>query len=114
MIIYDISLILQYQVSTIVMDLIVVFLYCILFVFMLALLCFCVATEFSVNKDLYISLPPSLSDGSWEEEESRSVHPFLHSSRAYSTHEPHRARHVGSKGPHLGLHRVPKRSPFIF
>jgi len=28
-------------------------LYCILFVFMLALLCFCVATEFSVNKDLY-------------------------------------------------------------
>jgi len=31
-------------------------LYCILFVFMLALLCFCVATEFSVNKDLYISV----------------------------------------------------------
>ena len=30
-------------------------LYCVLFVFMLALLCFCVATEFSVNKDLYIS-----------------------------------------------------------
>ena len=29
-------------------------LYCILFVFMFALLCFCVATEFSVNKDLYI------------------------------------------------------------
>jgi len=29
---------------------------CILFVFMLALLCFCVATEFSVNKDLYISV----------------------------------------------------------
>jgi len=28
-------------------------LYCILFVFMLALLCFCVAAEFSVNKDLY-------------------------------------------------------------
>jgi len=28
-------------------------LYCILFVFMLVLLCFCVATEFSVNKDLY-------------------------------------------------------------
>ena len=28
-------------------------LYCILFVFMLALLCFCVASEFSVNKDLY-------------------------------------------------------------
>ena len=27
---------------------------CILFVFMLALLCFCVATEFSVNKDSYI------------------------------------------------------------
>jgi len=35
-----------------VMDLIVVF--CILFVFMLVLHCFCVATEFSVNKDLYI------------------------------------------------------------
>jgi len=33
------------------MDLIVVF--CILFVFMLVLYCFCVATEFSVNKDLY-------------------------------------------------------------
>jgi len=37
------------------MDLIVVFfLYCILFVFMLALLCFCFAAEFSVNKDLYM------------------------------------------------------------
>ena len=34
-----------------VMDLIVVF--CILFVFMLVLYCLCVATEFSVNKDLY-------------------------------------------------------------
>jgi len=34
------------------MDLIVVS--CILFVFMLVLYCFCVATEFSVNKDLYI------------------------------------------------------------
>jgi len=33
------------------MDLIVVF--CILFVFMLVLYCFCVATEFSVNEDLY-------------------------------------------------------------
>jgi len=33
------------------MDLLVVF--CILFVFMLVLYCFCVATEFSVNKDLY-------------------------------------------------------------
>jgi len=32
-------------------------LYCILFVFMLALLCFCVATEFSVvNKDLYVKV----------------------------------------------------------
>ena len=33
-------------------------LYCILFVlnFMLALLCFCVATEFSSNKDLYNDL----------------------------------------------------------
>ena len=50
MIIYDILLILQYQVSTTVMDLIVVF--CI--VFMFALLCFYVATEFSVNKDLYL------------------------------------------------------------
>jgi len=35
-------------------DLIVCILYCILFVFMLELLCFSVATEFSVNKDLYI------------------------------------------------------------
>jgi len=43
-----------------VMDLIVVF--CILFVFLLVLYCFCVATEFSVNKDLYIITPaPSLS-----------------------------------------------------
>jgi len=46
-----------------VMDLIVVF--CILFAFMLVLYCFCVATEFSVNKDLYknrvpISQGPSL------------------------------------------------------
>jgi len=46
----DILLILQYQVSTTVMDLVVVFA---LFVFMLALLCSCVATVFSVNKDLY-------------------------------------------------------------
>jgi len=54
MIIYDILSILQYQVSTTVVDYI---LYCILYVFMLALLCFCVATEFSVNKDLYIVHP---------------------------------------------------------
>jgi len=47
MIIYDILSILQYQVSTTV-DLVVVFA---LFVFTLALLCFCVATVFSVNKD---------------------------------------------------------------
>jgi len=53
-------LILLYPVSALVMDLIVVFTkqscytsIVILFVFMLALLCFCVATEFSVNKDLY-------------------------------------------------------------
>jgi len=49
MIIYDILLILQYQVSTTVMDLVVVFA---LFVFILALLCFHIATVFSVNKDL--------------------------------------------------------------
>jgi len=50
--IYDILLIglLQYQVSTTVMGLVVVFAS---FVFMLALLCFCVATVFSVTKDLY-------------------------------------------------------------
>jgi len=30
-------------------------LHCILFVFMLALLCFCVATEFSASKDLYVA-----------------------------------------------------------
>ena len=30
-------------------------LYCILFVFMLVPCCFCVATEFSVNKDLYFT-----------------------------------------------------------
>ena len=41
---------LQYQVSTTVMDLVVVFA---LFVFILALLFFCVATVFSVSKDLY-------------------------------------------------------------
>jgi len=39
--------ILQYQVSTTVMDLVVVFA---LFVFMLALMCFFDATVFSVNK----------------------------------------------------------------
>jgi len=51
--IHDILLIglLQYQVSTTVMGLVVVFAS---FVFMLALLCFCVATVFSVTKDLYI------------------------------------------------------------
>jgi len=48
MIIYDILLILQYQVSTTVIDLVVVFA---LFVFMPALLCFCVAAVFSENKD---------------------------------------------------------------
>ena len=46
----DILLVLQYQVSTTVMDSVVVFA---LFVFMLALLCFCVATVFAVNKHLY-------------------------------------------------------------
>ena len=43
MIIYDILLILQYRVSTAVTDLVIVFA---LFVFMLALLCFCFATVF--------------------------------------------------------------------
>jgi len=43
MIIYNILFILQYQLSTTVMDLVVVFAS---FVFMLALLCFCVATVF--------------------------------------------------------------------
>jgi len=42
--------ILQYQLSTTVMDLVKFFA---LFVFMLTLLCFCVAAVFSVNKDLY-------------------------------------------------------------
>jgi len=52
MITYDIllGLILQYQVSTTVMDLVVV---SASFVFMLALLRCCVVTVFSVNKDLY-------------------------------------------------------------
>ena len=51
MIIYDILFILQFQVSTAVMDLVVVFA---LFVFMLTLLC-CVFVyyRFSVNKDIY-------------------------------------------------------------
>jgi len=52
MIIYDILFILQFQVSTTVMDLVVVFA---LFVFMLALLCFCVLPFFSVNKDKRLS-----------------------------------------------------------
>ena len=47
---YDIYYAYQYQVSTTVMDLVVVFA---LFVFMLALLCSCVAAVFTVNKDLY-------------------------------------------------------------
>jgi len=42
-VIYDILFILQYKVSTTVMDLVVVFR---LFVFMLVPLCFCVATVF--------------------------------------------------------------------
>ena len=45
-----------------VMDLIVVF--CILFAFMLVLYCFCVATEFSVNKDLY-EIKPNLTSNSY-------------------------------------------------
>ena len=61
MIIYDILLILQYQVSTAAMGLVFIFA---LFVFMLALLCFSVATVSPVNKDLYtcIGLPRSVSD----------------------------------------------------
>jgi len=51
--IYIILFILQYKVSTTVMDLVFVFR---LFVFMLVPLCFCVAKRFSVNKDLYSSL----------------------------------------------------------
>jgi len=51
MIMHDILFILQYKVSTTMMDLVVVFA---LFVFMLVLLCFYVATVFSANKDLYI------------------------------------------------------------
>jgi len=47
---YDILFIFRYQVSTTVMDLVVVFA---LFVFMPAQLCFFDATVFSVNKDLY-------------------------------------------------------------
>jgi len=43
MIIYDILFILQYKVSTTVMNLVVVFAF---FALMLALLCFCVATVF--------------------------------------------------------------------
>jgi len=58
-IIYDILLVLQYQVSTAVMGLVFVFA---LFVLMLALLCFSVATVFPVNKDLHIGLPWSVSD----------------------------------------------------
>ena len=47
-----------------VMDLIVVF--CILFVFMLVRCCFCVATEFSVNKDLYLrTYKVTVSCGLW-------------------------------------------------
>ena len=45
-----------------VMDLIVIF--CILFVFTLVLYCFCVASEFSVNNDLYITLSLSGHFGS--------------------------------------------------
>jgi len=53
MVICDILLILQYQVSTTVMVLVVVFA---LFVFMLETVCFCVAAVFSANKDLYNNL----------------------------------------------------------
>jgi len=37
-------------------------LYCILLVFMLALLCFCVATEFSVNRDFIYSKRPRCTE----------------------------------------------------
>ena len=58
MIIYDVLFILQFQVSTTVMDLVAVFA---LLVFMPALQCFCVATVFfSVNKDLYLYNSESL------------------------------------------------------
>jgi len=53
MIIYDILLILQYQAS--MMDLIVVFCIASCLYLCLLFLCFGVATEFSVNKDLYIA-----------------------------------------------------------
>ena len=53
MIIYDILLILKYQAS--MMDLIVVFCIASCLYLCLLFLCFGVATEFSVNKDLYIA-----------------------------------------------------------
>ena len=56
MIIYDILLILQYQVSTTVMDVIVVFCIVSCLYLCFALLCFCVAAVLSVNKDLYIKM----------------------------------------------------------
>ena len=46
--------IIELEVSTTVMDLVAVFAVVALFVFMLALLCFCVLPFSSVNKDLYI------------------------------------------------------------
>jgi len=50
MILLNIMFILQHKMSTTLTDFVVVFA---LFVFMLVLLCFSVATVFSVNKDLY-------------------------------------------------------------
>jgi len=58
MILYDILFMLQFQVSTTVMDLIAVFA---LFVFTLTLLCFSVLPFFSVNKDLYFTTLFSLA-----------------------------------------------------
>jgi len=61
MIIYDILLILHAVPSVNYCDgLDRCILYCILFVFMLVFLGFCVATEFSVTKDLYIIRVPEI------------------------------------------------------
>jgi len=69
MIIYDILLTLQYQVSSTVMDSIVVFA---LFVFMLALLCFCVATVFSVKKIYILTSYPLCPSSHFSRHQSQS------------------------------------------
>ena len=71
MIIYDILLILQYQVSTTVMDFVVVFAWFLLMLVYTAVF-LCRYRFFSVNKDLYIRVMRT-RESKWSEEKAKEI-----------------------------------------